>query len=35
MTLAGNPPLEGWHFTWGIVARSSDITNGMADDLGH
>ena len=32
MTLAGAPPPEGWHFTWGTCCRSSDITNGMADD---
>ena len=33
MTLAGNAPVEGWHFTWGDCCRSSDITNGMADDF--
>ena len=32
MTLAGAPPPEGWHFTWGTCCRSSNITNGMADD---
>ena len=31
-TLAGTPPAEGWHFTWGSCCRSSSITNGMADD---
>lgn len=32
ITLAGTPPTQGWHFTWGSSARSSQITNGMADD---
>ncbi|MBT5090419.1 MAG: T9SS type B sorting domain-containing protein [Flavobacteriales bacterium] len=32
MTLAGNPPAQGWHFTWGSSARSGQITNGMAND---
>ena len=32
MTLAGTPPAEGWHFTWGSCCRSSSIDNGMADD---
>jgi len=32
IALAGSPPVEGWHFTWGSCCRSSDITNGMADD---
>lgn len=31
MTLAGNPPTQGWHFTWGSSARSSNITNGMSN----
>ena len=31
MTLAGNPPPQGWHFTWGSSARSSNITNGMSN----
>jgi len=32
MTFAGNPPAQGWHFTWGSSARSGQITNGMAND---
>ena len=32
MTLAGTPPAEGWHFTWGSCCRSSNIDNGMSDD---
>jgi gliding motility-associated-like protein len=32
MTLAGSPPPQGWHFTWGTCCRSSQITNGMSDD---
>ena len=32
ITLAGSPPAEGWHFVWGSCCRSSNITNGMADD---
>ena len=32
MTLAGSPPPQGWHFTWGSCCRSSQITNGMSDD---
>ena len=31
MTLVGNPPTQGWHFTWGSSARSSNITNGMSN----
>ena len=31
-TMAGTPPSEGWHFTWGSCCRSSSITNGMSDD---
>jgi len=31
MTLGGNPPAVGWHFTWGSSARSGQITNGMAN----
>jgi gliding motility-associated-like protein len=31
MTLAGFPPTQGWHFTWGSSARSGQITNGMAN----
>ena len=30
-TLVGTPPAEGWHFTWGTCCRSSNISNGMAD----
>lgn len=30
-TMAGSPPVEGWHFTWGSCCRSSNITNGMSD----
>jgi len=25
--LAGSPPAEGWHFTWGTCCRSASITN--------
>ncbi len=32
ITLLGTAPSEGWHFTWGTCCRSSQITNGMADD---
>ena len=32
MALGGNPPPEGWHFTWGTCCRSGQITNGMAND---
>jgi len=32
MFLNGNPPVEGWHFTWGSCCRSGQITNGMAND---
>jgi len=32
ITFAGNPPTEGWHFTWGSCCRSSQITNGMNDE---
>ena len=27
IAFAGNPPPEGWHFTWGSSARSGQITN--------
>ena len=30
--MAGTPPAEGWHFTWGSCCRSSNIDNGMADE---
>lgn len=32
MFLNGNPPPDGWHFTWGSCCRSGQITNGMAND---
>jgi len=32
IAFGGNPPPEGWHFTWGSSARSGQITNGMAND---
>ena len=31
ITFAGNPPTQGWHFTWGSSARSGLINNGMAN----
>ncbi len=32
IAFGGNPPPEGWHFTWGSCCRSGQITNGMAND---
>ena len=32
ITINGTPPTNGWHFTWGTCCRSSQLTQGMADD---
>ena len=32
ITINGTPPADGWHFTWGSCCRSSQLTQGMADD---
>ncbi|MDC0249313.1 gliding motility-associated C-terminal domain-containing protein [Flavobacteriales bacterium] len=32
ISINGTPPANGWHFTWGTCCRSSQLTQGMADD---
>ena len=32
-TLAGSPPPEGWHFTWGTCCRNATIDNIVDPDL--